>query len=59
MNKFLPLRLQLWLVLAFTLLMLFFFIKKDAMPTLPELMILLFPHVMYVARIATGERLSS
>ncbi|WP_299759092.1 hypothetical protein [uncultured Pontibacter sp.] len=55
MNKFLSLRLQLWLILAYTLLMLIFFIKKEAMPTLPELMILLFPHFMYVIRNATGE----
>ncbi|WP_147383265.1 hypothetical protein [Pontibacter oryzae] len=59
MNKLLPLRLHLRLMLAYTLLVLLLLIKKETMPTLPELMILLFPLFMCVVRITTGERLSS
>lgn len=59
MNKLLPLRLHLWLVLAFTLLVLILLVKKGAAFLLPELMIYLFPHFMFIVRIAAGERLHS
>ncbi|WP_266203334.1 hypothetical protein [Pontibacter kalidii] len=59
MNKFLPLRLHLWLVLAYTLLALVLVANKGAAPTLSELMLYLFPLFMYVVRITTGERPSS
>lgn len=59
MNKFLPLRLHLWLALAYTLLALILVINKGTVPTLPELLIYLFPLFMYAARVATGERPSS
>ena len=59
MNKFLTLRLHLWLALAYTLLALLLVAKKGTVPTLSELMIYLFPLFMYAVRVATGERPSS
>lgn len=59
MNRFLPLRLHLWLALAYTLLALLLVAKKGTLPTLSELMLYLFPLFMYAARVATGERPSS
>ncbi|OKL41049.1 hypothetical protein A3841_14575 [Pontibacter flavimaris] len=59
MNKFLPLRLHLWLALAYTLLALILVAKTGTVPTLPDLLIFLFPLFMYVVRVATGERPSS
>ena len=59
MNRFLPLRLHLWLVFAYTLLALLLVAKKGTVPTLPELLIYLFPLVMYAIRVATGERPTS
>ncbi|SFG76216.1 hypothetical protein [Pontibacter chinhatensis] len=59
MNRFLPLRLHLWLALAYTVLALLLIAKKGTVPTLPELLIYLFPLLMYAVRVATGERPSS
>ncbi|PTX22699.1 hypothetical protein C8N40_101527 [Pontibacter mucosus] len=59
MNRFLPLRLHLWLAFAYTLLALLLVAKKGTVPTLPELLIYLFPLFMYASRVATGERPTS